>query len=60
MLNWLKQKTEIEKLKERYCQLMKKSFKTALKDRKKSEKLRKEAKVIYDRIKKYDSQKEAS
>lgn len=60
MLKWFKNKSELDKLKERYCRLMKKSFKIALRDRKRSDKLRKEAKVLYDRIKKYDTQKKAS
>ena len=60
MLNWLRKKTEVERLKERYRKLMKKAFRTALNDQVESEKIHKEAKVIYDRIKEYDSRKEAS
>jgi hypothetical protein len=51
MLSWLKKKTEIEKLKERYRKLMKKSYTTALTDKQKSDKIHDEARYIFNRIK---------
>ncbi|MBT8261890.1 MAG: Lacal_2735 family protein [Bacteroidia bacterium] len=57
MLNWLKKKTEIEKLKLRYQKLMKKSFKAALSDTKKSDEFHQEARYIFNRIKDHESNK---
>jgi len=45
-----KKRTKLDRLKDKYCQLMKKSFKTSLTDRKKSDEAHREAKKIYDEI----------
>ncbi len=55
MLDWLKKKTEIEKLKLRYQRLMKKSYKAALTDNQKCEKFHQEARYIYNRIRDHES-----
>lgn len=57
MLNWLKKKTELDKLKLRYQRLMKKSFKAALTDNQKSEKFHQEARYIFNRIRDHESDK---
>ncbi|WP_115124154.1 Lacal_2735 family protein [Marinirhabdus gelatinilytica] len=51
MSNWLKRKTRIEKLERKYSELMKKSFKIALRDKEESEKVQKEAYRVFDEIK---------
>ena len=50
MVEWLKSKSQIEKLEERYAQLMKRSFKIALKDKTKSDSLSEEADALLQRI----------
>ncbi|TPN84654.1 Lacal_2735 family protein [Aquimarina algicola] len=50
MLNWFKHKTELQKLQHSYCKLIKCSYEIALKDREKSEQIRKEADKILLRI----------
>jgi hypothetical protein len=57
MLNWLKKKTEIEKLKLRYQKLMKKSYKAALTDTQKSDRFHEEARYIFNRIKDHELNK---
>ena len=51
MISWFRKKTKLEKLKERYTFLMKKSYEIALKDRNKSEKVHHQADRIYREIK---------
>ena len=43
MISWFRKKSRIEKLKERYTSLMKRSYETALKDTDKSEKMHRQA-----------------
>lgn len=50
MFGWFKKRSKLEKLKRRYARLMKYSFESALKDKEKSEKARKQAREIYDEI----------
>ncbi|WP_347372933.1 Lacal_2735 family protein [Aequorivita sp. Q41] len=50
-MNWFRKKSRIEKLKEKYRLLMKKSFETALKDEVKSEKMHQQADKIFQEIK---------
>jgi len=49
-MNLFKKKSRIERLKDTYCLLMKKSFKASLKDKEKSEAVQKEAKKVYEEI----------
>ncbi len=51
MISWFSRKSKIEKLKERYTLLMKKSYETALKDIKKSEKVHHQADKLFQEIK---------
>lgn len=50
MKDIFRKKTRLEKLKARYTELMRKSFKASLKDQEKSEKVRKQAQEIYEEI----------
>jgi len=50
MLDWWKSKSKIEKLELRYTELMKQSFKLALHDKTKSDRLSKEAEAVLDQI----------
>lgn len=47
---WYRKKTRLEKLQTRYCGLMRKSFKTALRDREKSKLVKEKAQDIYKEI----------
>lgn len=51
MFGWFKSKGKVERLKERYTQLMRKSYKVALKDEKESDRIQQKAKEIFDEIK---------
>ncbi|MBT0608268.1 Lacal_2735 family protein [Aequorivita echinoideorum] len=51
MGNWFKNKSKLEQLKERYTQLMKKSYNLSLNHPEKSEKVHKEADRIFREIK---------
>jgi hypothetical protein len=51
MISWFRRKSRIEKLKERYTSLMKRSFETALKDTEKSEKIHRQADKLFQEIK---------
>lgn len=51
MFNWFRKKTKVEKLKDRYALLMKKSYNTALSDLKKSEKVHYQADKLFQEIK---------
>lgn len=50
MSGWLKRKSRLEKLEQKYAELMKKSFQIALKDRSESEKVQKKAYKVFDEI----------
>lgn len=50
MLNLFRKKSRLEKLEERYTCLMRKSFKTALRDTEKSEELHRQADEILNEI----------
>ncbi len=50
MFGWFRKRSKLDKLKRQYRQLMKRSFESALKDREKSERARKQAEKIYDEI----------
>lgn len=52
LLDWFRRKTELEKLKERYSRLMKKSYHTALYNKQKSDEINREARQLYSKIKK--------
>lgn len=51
MSNWLKRKSRLEKLEQKYAELMRKSFKVALKDKGESEKVQKQAYKVFNEIK---------
>ena len=50
MSNWLKRKSRVEKLEQKYTELMRKSFRIALKDQSESEKVQKQAYQVFDEI----------
>ena len=50
MSGWLKRKSRVEKLEQKYAELMRKSFKVALKDKNESEKVQKQAYKVFDEI----------
>ncbi|MGJ8666685.1 MAG: Lacal_2735 family protein [Patiriisocius sp.] len=47
---WYRKKTRLEILKSKYSDLMRKSFETALRDREKSQLVKRKAKEIYEEI----------
>ncbi len=47
---WLKRKSRVEKLEQKYKELMRKSFNVALNDKDESEKVQKQAYKVYDEI----------
>lgn len=51
MVSWFRKKSKVELLKERYTLLMKKSYETALRDCKKSEKIHRQANKLFQEIK---------
>ena len=51
MFNWFRKKSKVEKLKEKYTLLMKKSYDTALRDVKKSERVHHQADKLFQKIK---------
>ncbi|MDT0555946.1 Lacal_2735 family protein [Patiriisocius hiemis] len=51
MFGWFKSKEKLERLKERYTYLMRKSYKVALKDERESDRIQQRAKEIFDEIK---------
>tara|TARA_R100000935_G_scaffold9625_1_gene19541 strand:+ start:24808 stop:24990 length:183 start_codon:yes stop_codon:yes gene_type:complete len=51
MPGWLKRKSRVEKLEQKYAELMRKSFKIALKNKDESEKVQKQAYKVFDEIK---------
>ncbi|WP_432412997.1 Lacal_2735 family protein [Rasiella sp. SM2506] len=50
MSSWLKRKSRVEKLEQKYVELMRKSFKVALRDKNESEKVQKQAYKVFDEI----------
>lgn len=50
MTGWFKKKSRIEKLQQRYADLMRKSFNIALKDQEESEKMQEQAYKVFDEI----------
>ena len=50
MSSWLKRKSRVEKLEQKYAELMRKSFKISLKDKDESEKVQKQAYKVFDEI----------
>ncbi|WP_378177257.1 Lacal_2735 family protein [Aquimarina sp. SS2-1] len=56
MFYWAKEKTNLEKLKKKYCRLMKTAYNLAIKDKEKSDRLHEEASKILQEIKKIEQQ----
>lgn len=54
ILGWIKTKNKREKLRERYCSLMKRAYRIAPKNKKKSDSLNKEAKSILRELRKME------
>jgi len=50
LMNWLEKKSELEKLKRQYSDLMRQSYETALKDKQESDRINREAQKVYDKI----------
>ena len=55
MIDWLKKRSELEQLKSRYTNLMKKSYDLALHDKEASDRINQEAKEVYRLIKDLES-----
>lgn len=55
MLDWLKKKDEVQKLKEQYTNLMAKSYQLALKNKEESDRVNREALRIFELIKRIKS-----
>ena len=55
MIDWLKKRSELEQLKTRYTNLMKKSYQLALHDKEGSDRINQEAQKIYQQIKELQS-----
>ncbi|WP_353959575.1 Lacal_2735 family protein [Aequorivita aurantiaca] len=51
MMHWFRKKSRIEKLKERYTFLMRRSFEIALRDTEQSDKIHNQADKLYQEIK---------
>ena len=54
-MNWLEKKSELEKLKKEYSELMRQSYEIALKDKKESDRIHREAKELLETIKLYQA-----
>ncbi|MGO3261056.1 MAG: Lacal_2735 family protein [Mesonia sp.] len=54
ILNWIKQKTKKERLKEKYCELMQRAYKVAPKNKPKSDELNKRAQKILIELRKLE------
>ena len=50
MFDWFRKKSRLERLRERYTSLMRKSYEIALRDPKKSERVHSQADKIYEEI----------
>ena len=55
MFDWWRNKSELQKLQDRYCKLMKKAYKIAIKDKDKSDLLHKQAHNIMEKIKRIEN-----
>ncbi len=56
MFHWYKYKTDLLKLQERYCKLMKSVYYIAIKNREKSDRLHEEADKVLRKIRKLEHQ----
>ncbi|MCW5519257.1 Lacal_2735 family protein [Aureitalea sp. L0-47] len=54
-MNWLEENSELQKLKKQYSDLMRLSYEIALKDKKESDRINREAKEIYEKIMLYQA-----
>jgi len=54
MLDWINKKTKKERLKEKYCELMKRAYQIAPKNKRKSDKLNEKARVVLIEIRKLE------
>jgi len=54
MLDWIKRKTKKERLKEKYCELMRRAYQIAPKNKRKSDRLNSEAKRILIELRKLE------
>jgi hypothetical protein len=54
-MNWLEQNSELQKLKKQYSDLMRLSYEIALRDKKESDRINREAREIYDKIMLYQA-----
>ena len=54
MLDWIKKKTKKERLKEKYCELMKRAYQIAPKNKSKSDRLNEKARVVLIEIRKLE------
>jgi hypothetical protein len=54
MLDWIKKKTKKERLKQKYCELMKRAYQIAPKNKRKSDKLNEKARVVLIEIRKLE------
>lgn len=54
LLNWIETKTKRDKLRERYCALMKKAYQIAPKNKRKSDLLNREAKSVLRELRKIE------
>ncbi|MEW7292578.1 Lacal_2735 family protein [Aquimarina sp. 2304DJ70-9] len=55
MFSWLRNKSELQKLQSAYCKLMRSAYKTAVKDKSKSDLLHEQANEILMQIKKIEN-----
>ncbi len=51
MIGWFKKKSKLEKLRERYRDLMKKSYETSLRDPQESDRVHRQADKLFEQIK---------
>ncbi len=56
MLAWLKNRTELQRLQQNYCKIMKNAYKLALTDKEKSDQLHEKANEILSQIRKIEGQ----
>ncbi|MBL0684877.1 Lacal_2735 family protein [Aquimarina mytili] len=60
MFSWFRNKSELQKLQSTYCKLMRSAYKTAIKDKSRSDMLHKKANEILIQIKKIEGQSTVS
>ncbi|MDT0293143.1 Lacal_2735 family protein [Mesonia ostreae] len=53
-MDWIKSKTRLERLKEKYCQLMKRAYRIAPRSKSKSDALNEKAKMVLIKIRMLD------